>query len=460
MTVAVVGVALLATVLLLRQVLLNDLDERVDRSLTQEAEEFAEAARGTAIGDDETPSAYTLRLLETYLTTNVPDDDEVLIGAVEGRVFAQSRDAPADITGLVGMLSTVDEPERTTLSTAAGEVRVLTQPVVVEGRNVGALVIGAFLDEERSNVNRTIRNAALVAAAALLAATGLAWFVAGRVLRPIRLVADTAKDITEHDIGRRIPEQGSDEIASLIARFNEMLDRLQAGSETQRRFLDDAGHELRTPLTILRGHIELGAGDPERLAESTPTVLAELDRMGRIVDDLLTMARAEQGDFLRYGPIDLDDFVPGLLHLVQPLGDQRWQIEEVPVGVIRADRDRLTQAMLNLAVNAARHTPDGGAIAIGGRFDGERASFYVADTGEGIDPAEHERIFARFHRAATERSQGGSAGLGLSIVATIAEAHGGTASVDSRPGQGSTFTITIPAQAPAPEDDETAWPES
>lgn len=469
MTVAVVGLALLATVLLLRQVLLNDLDERVDRSLTQEAEEFAESIRTTEIGPDETPSAYTRRLLETYLITSVPSDDEVLIGAVDGRVFAQSRDALADITGLVGDLATVAEPERVTLSSDAGEVRVLAQPVVDDEQTVGALIVGAFLDGERGDVDRTIRNAAFVALAALLAAIALSWFVAGRVLRPIRLVADTARDITEHDITQRIPDQGSDEIASLIESFNEMLDRLQAGSDNQRRFLDDAGHELRTPLTILRGHIELAAGDPEGFVESTPTVLAELDRMGRIVDDLLTMARAEQGAFLHVAPIDLDEFVLGLLPLVQPLGNHRWQIDEVPFGVVHADRDRLTQAMLNLAVNAARHTPEDGTIELGGRFDGETASLFVADTGEGVDPGEHDRIFARFHRASTGRSKGGTAGLGLSIVATIAEAHGGSVSVDSSPGEGSTFTITIPAQATSDGDDqesaaedeeEMSWPAS
>ncbi len=460
MTVAVVGLALLATVLLLRQVLLNELDDRVEQSLTQEADEFAESVRSTEIDDDETTSAFTRRLLETYLLTNVPNDDEVLIGAVDGVVFAQSRDAPADITDLVGPLSTATEPVRTTLSSDAGDVRLLAQPVLDEGRNVGALIVGEFIDQDRAAVNRTIRNAAFVALAALLAAIALAWFVAGRVLRPIRLVADTAKDITEHDISRRIPEQGSDEIASLIESFNEMLDRLQAGSDTQRRFLDDAGHELRTPLTILRGHIELAAGNPADFADSTPVVLAELDRMGRIVDDLLTMARAEHGDFLRLAPIDLDEFVPGLLPLVQTLGDHRWQIDEVPVGIVHADRDRLTQAMLNLSVNAARHTPEHGTINLGARLHGDDVTFFVADTGEGIDPVEQERIFARFHRAATNRSRGGAAGLGLSIVATIADAHGGTASVDSSPGEGSTFAITIPTHAISTDDDEVSWPAS
>ena len=172
------------------------------------------------------------------------------------------------------------------------------------------------------------------------------------------------------------------------------------------------------------------------------------------------MARAEQGEFLHVAPLDLDEFVLGLLPLVQPLGDHRWQIDEIPIGIVHADHDRLTQAMLNLAVNAARHTPEGGTIELGGHFDGETASLFVADTGEGIDPVEQDRIFARFHRASSARSRGGVAGLGLSIVATIAEAHGGSVAVDSSPGEGSTFTITIPAQVAAADDDEGSWPAS
>jgi two-component system OmpR family sensor kinase len=217
---------------------------------------------------------------------------------------------------------------------------------------------------------------------------------------------------------------------------------LESAIGNQRRFLDDASHELRTPITIMRGHLELANDDPSQLLDSRDIVLAELDRMARIVDDLLVLARAEQIDFLRRQPIDTDAFLSSLLDRSRALSSHNWLLDELAVGVIDADADRLTQAMLNLAVNAARHTPIGGDIAIGGRFEGDDFALWVRDTGEGIDVTDHERIFQRFTRATADRS-GGSAGLGLAIVQAIAQAHGGRVEVDSVPGLGATFTITI-----------------
>ncbi|MFN3256182.1 MAG: sensor histidine kinase [Ilumatobacter sp.] len=454
LTTLVVAVALAVTVVLLRQVLLSELDERIDRDLAQEAQEFAEVSRLTERGPDQTAEEFARQLLENYMVTNVPADNEVLIAVQNRQPFLESADPPGNIRADVEFLFDVTDPTLGTIDSAAGPVRVLAQPLVDSGQQAGLLVVGFFLDVDRQRISDTIRDAAIVALAALAAAVALAWVVAGRVLRPVQVLADTARDITEHDLSRRIPIQGSDEFAAMVDSFNSMLDRLQRAVDTQRQFLNDAGHELRTPLTVIRGQLEVASltEDAERSDErtvrppdaTTPIVLREVDRMSRIVDDLLVLARSETVEFVRMAPFDADEFVTNTFELVQQLGDHDWSIDALPIGIVVGDSGRLTQAMLNLAANAARHTADGREISIGGQLDADEFRLWVADSGDGIEPEELQRVFQRFHRATTTRSSGGSAGLGLSIVDAIVRAHGGTVSVESEVGVGSTFTIRIP----------------
>ncbi|MCP5028542.1 MAG: HAMP domain-containing histidine kinase [Actinomycetia bacterium] len=291
---------------------------------------------------------------------------------------------------------------------------------------------------------RTVRNAAMVSIAALGVATALAWTIAGQVLRPIGLLALTARELTDSDLSRRLPVQGTDEIASLIGSFNSMVDRLESALAAQRTFLDDAGHELRTPLTIILGHLDVAPDDLAGMQRARRVLLGEAERMSRIVEDLLLLARAEQPNLLTYGPVDVDDWVVELLPLAEALGPQQWVIDSVPIGVVVADAHKLTQAVLNLAANAARHTPDAGSIHLGASLSDHWLRIWVRDTGEGIDRVDHQRIFERFRRGESQRAPGGSAGLGLSIVATIVNAHHGHVEVQSTPGEGATFTISIP----------------
>jgi two-component system, OmpR family, sensor kinase len=450
MSLAIVAVALLVTVALLRQVLLRQLDDRIDRSLVQEAEEITEFAASSTPAPNEDAAAFARRVLTEYLSTNVTSDAESLVAVQDGRAFLRSPGAPGDVSDQVGEFAGATEPRFADLDSEAGPVRVLAQPILDGERQVGLLAIASFTAAERDLVDRTIRDAVAVAAAAFVAAAALAWVVTGRIMRPVVLLAETARDITEHDLHRRIPVQGSEEIASLIVSFNTMLDRLEQVVQTQRRFLDDAGHELRTPITVIRGHLELAADDPARFSASRDVVISELDRMSRIVGDLLTLAKAEQVDFLAVRPVDADELVMDLLARMRHLGPHTMLVDDVAAGVVELDADRITQAVLNLAANAVRHTPADGTIAIGSRFTADAFELWVRDTGEGIDPADHEAVFERFRRSPGQRSPGGSAGLGLSIVRLVAEAHGGGVQLISSPGAGATFTISIPADPPTP----------
>jgi signal transduction histidine kinase len=282
----------------------------------------------------------------------------------------------------------------------------------------------------------------------LFIASALAWVVAGRILAPLRLLTETARSISETDLSRRIPVTGQDEIAELARTFNAMLDRLQGAFGTQRSFVSDASHELRTPITIVRGHLELLGDDPQERRETVALVTDELDRMSRFVDDLLLLAKAERDDFLRIEEVELGALTDELMDKATALGKRRWLLASRGEATMVADRQRLTQAVMGLAQNAVQHTKDGDAISIGSTVDGDEASLWVRDTGPGISRSDQERIFERFARTSASRRRSEGAGLGLSIVRAIAEAHGGRTEVDSRPGDGATFTIVVPLRGP------------
>jgi signal transduction histidine kinase len=244
-----------------------------------------------------------------------------------------------------------------------------------------------------------------------------------------------------------MPVRGRDELAELTATLNGMFERLERAFATQRRFIDDAGHELKTPITIVRGHLELLEEDPAERRQSMTLVMDELDRMGRMVDDLLLLARRQQPDFLDLEWVDVEVLTRALRAKASTLGPRDWSVGRTGRGVIAADRQRLTQAVIQLAHNAAAHTEDGDTITLGSAIQGGEARFSVSDPGSGIPAAERERIFDRFARGRNGR-RGGGAGLGLAIVKAIAEAHGGRVEVESRVGFGSTFTIVIPVERP------------
>ena len=224
-----------------------------------------------------------------------------------------------------------------------------------------------------------------------------------------------------------------------------MLDRLEGAFDTQQQFLDDAGHELRTPLTIVRGHLEvLDPDDAREVSATRALALDELDRMSRLVNDLIVLAQAGRPDFVRFEPVDLDHLLHEVLDKAVALADRHWVLESRLELVIWADAQRLTQAMLQLADNAVRHTGGGDLIALGGAHSAAGVSLWVRDTGRGVADEDAERIFERFGRSGTARGHDGS-GLGLSIVAGIAAAHGGRVKLGHpAAGPGAIFTLALP----------------
>jgi signal transduction histidine kinase len=441
-------------VLAQRAVLLARFDREVDAALEQERAEVERLASGVDPATGQPFAGDVAAIFTTFLQRNLPDDGEVFIAIVDGAPFL-STPAPVRLDedpALVADWGALTEGEWGTATTTAGPARYLAVPLRFEGQTRGTFVIANFVAEGRSEIDAIVRTEAVVTLVVVLVATAVAWWIAGRLLRPVRELTEAAEGITDADLGRRIQVEGDDEIARLGARFNDMLDRLESSFAVQRAFVDDAGHELRTPITVIKGHLAVMGDDPEDRERTMGIVRGELDRMARIVEDLLVLAKAEQPDFVRPEPTEVADFTTALMVKSQALGDRRWRLDACATGVVPADEQRLTQAVLNLVRNAVEHTTDGAEIGLGSRWTTEGLHLWVRDTGPGIPPEEQQRIFERFARGPLDARRGDGAGLGLSIVRSVVEAHGGRVELESRPGDGARFTLVLPGLPPPPDD--------
>ena len=454
--VSFVGILVLATlssVLVTRAVLLVRLDQRVDSELAQEAAELRQLAEEGS--DPETGRPFrgdVERIFEIFLGRNIPAPYEAIVTFVDGEPYLRSRpvtdyrlDTQPEIAGRWARLR---EPERDALETPEGRVEYLAVPLVFGGEPRGVFVSAIFRDRAKAEVDEATRATAAVGLAVLLLGSLLAWRLADRIVGPVGELTRTSRAITETDFGRRIPVVGQDEVAQLATTYNEMLDRLEHAFSSQRAFLDDVGHELKTPLTVVRGHLELLDDDPAERRETLALVLDELDRMARIVEDLLILAKHEQPGFLALETLDVGELTDAIRAKAAGLGEHGWTVESRGRGVIVADRQRLTQALLQLAQNAVRHA--GGPIALGSQVTDGEARFWVRDRGPGIPAEEQETIFTRFRQGEHERGREGT-GLGLAIVRAIAEAHHGRVEVASLAGIGSTFAIVVPVDQPHEE---------
>ncbi|WP_309134741.1 HAMP domain-containing sensor histidine kinase [Cellulomonas sp.] len=439
-------------------------DTRIDDDLRRGAEQVRLLAADGVDPQTGGPFASAHELVLTAMSRTVPARTEGMLALEDGAVTVVAADSvvlrPEEDRELVARLA--DPALRTgarlvSVRTAVTDWRAAVIPVrtadVPDAAGDGTTVLVLAYDRtaERDAFVGIFRTYAAVAtvAAALVAVVG--WVVAGRLLRPVRLLGRTARSITDTDLSARLPVRGNDDVAELTRAFNAMLDRIQTAVGAQRALLDDVGHELRTPLTVVRGHVELmDTADPADAAETRELVLDELDRMGRLMDDLLTLATVGSPDFVRFAPHDVGALTDTVTGNVRPLGPRRWGVEARAEGTALVDAQRLTQAWLQLAANAVKFSDEGSTVLLGSRVVGDRLELWVTDEGVGIAPEDLDRVFERFARADEDDERPG-AGLGLAIVAAIAHAHGGDVDVVSAPGRGSTFTVRVPLAGPPPE---------
>lgn len=471
---ATTAAALLISGLVAAVILREQVRTATQQDLTADVNEFERLVKEGIDPDTGMPFQSPEAAVRTAMERLVPNPGEGALGYVDGTLRLTTREAELDLTADTGL------DEAVTPATVAAGITYMTVQTEVSTYRLAVVPVweaaGGFqvagakptdasvepvasmvLVHDEAAAFARFRDAFVVyvwVAAAALIGTGLvALLVAGRLLRPVRVLALAARQIGRDDLSERIPVRGRDDLADMTVAVNQMLDRLEAAVRSQAHLLNDVSHELRTPITIIRGHLELmDPNDPADAREVRALGLDELDRMSRIVEDLMTLAKADRPDFVRNAALDIEDLTTTVAGKASALGERQWSVEAFARESAQGDPQRLTQAWLQLAANAVAFSPDHSPIAIGSSVAGDELRLWVTDHGRGIAPDQSELIFERFAQAG---SASDGAGLGLPIVAAIALAHGGRVEFTSALGLGSTFTIVLP-RGPAPAEVRTA----
>ncbi|NMO92755.1 cell wall metabolism sensor histidine kinase WalK [Actinomycetospora sp. TBRC 11914] len=410
-------------------------------------------------------------LAEQYTAGGLPalqtnrDEEPMQVLTADGRVVASSPDLAGTSVLRARELSAVlarrvDGAGPLGFTAGDEDQRTRYLATVLSDRDGLVLVVGTGT-EIADTADEHVDTGLLVLGPVAVVAAGLgAWWLSGAALRPVERMRRQSADLAHHDDGTHLAvPRTRDEIASLAATLNELLDRQRQALaqerqalERERGFVADAGHELRTPLATLRAELEL-AGRPgrdrEELADAVASAAGETDRVIRLADDLLTLARADGTEgFLRRRPTDLSAVAAAAARAASAVGDVRdvdVVVESPPHLEAEVDPDRLRQALDNLLANALRHSPEHGVVTLTLTRTGGRAVFTVADDGPGFPEDFLPHAFERFRRADTARARAdGGSGLGLSIVETITHAHRGRVRAANRPEGGAVVEIDLP----------------
>jgi two-component system, OmpR family, sensor kinase len=435
----------------------QQLENQVEQELVQELDEVIRLLEDGRDPDTGLPFQTVERAFDLYLARNVPSSQEAFAAFVDGRLHAADLDHypgtafPEEMLGTWAAFSSqpVANGEQVAGTFDQDGTGAHYRAVRVSvGEQSGAFVVAISPQAQLEQLRDLQRNLRLIAVVVVALATLSGWLLAGKVLKPVRELTETASNISTLRPTERLTPAGSPEAVQMVRTFNAMLDRIQASADSQLEFLRAAGHELRTPLTVVTGHLEV-LGDEEDRRRTLPVVLEELHRMGRIIQEIESLAASVHPEYLTYRPVDLAELTERLLFKCVALGPRRWELDEVADATVDADPYRLTEAVLNLAENAVAHTEEGDAIAVGSRLDGPWFLLWIRDEGIGVAAEEQARIFDRFVRGASSSGRYRGAGLGLAVVRAIARAHDGDVEVDSRPGHGARFTLLVPRKPPS-----------
>ncbi len=376
-------------------------------------------------------------------------------GAVTFDGVAGAGDVPVDTSAVERALT--GEPSTRGVDIGGEPMRVRTLPIERNGEIAGVLEVGMSEDDVSDTLQTLLVILAFVYPVTLAVASLGGAFLAGRALSPIDRLTRLARRISAEDLGQRLDLRlPDDEVGRLARTFDEMIARLDDAFRRQRQFTADASHELRTPLTAIKGQVEVALRRPREAAayrEVLQAVNDEVDRLIRLVGSLLTLAKADAGQIpIASEAVRLGELMAAAVEQIRSVAQQQElevAVQPGPDVTLQADEDLLLQLLLNLLDNAVKYTPAGGQVAAGWNLDGQHIEMWVRDTGIGIASEHLPHIFDRFYRVDQARSRAeGGAGLGLSISLWIAETHGGSISVRSTPGHGSTFTVILPTGRP------------
>jgi len=414
---------------------------QIDETLVQTFTEIREKTKVEAIGNLNVITLPSPDLQSDVFTQAWSRDGVLQASNIE------MLDSPLDPAGLNSPVPVFHE-----VNVDNVHLRVLTVPLQIGERPIGTIQLGTNLAVVDAT-QHTLISVLLVGSIVCLGVAAVAgWLSTGQALAPLERVTDTALQITRaDDLSRRIPYHGSadDEVGQLIRAFNQTLSRLENLFNTQRRFIADVGHELRTPLTVIKGNVDLmrriGCSDDESLGG----IESEVDRLTRLVGDLLLLAQAESGKMpLDKRIVELDTLLLEALHQMQVLARDRLNLRlgEIDQVLVCGDQDRLKQVIVNLVGNAIQYTPEGGEVVVGLSKSSEQAKLTVSDTGPGIPAEDLPHVFERFYRGEKSRTRsrdGKGFGLGLSIAYWIVRNHEGRIEVNSKEGQGTTFCVWL-----------------
>ncbi|NET32127.1 MAG: HAMP domain-containing histidine kinase [Cyanothece sp. SIO1E1] len=441
-----------------RVLLLNSIEKRVRNDLREEQEEFLNRYEDWQAKPDASIESFKA-FADQWLGEIQPEDDNFHIFLIEGELYRSnpiwlppSLRFDSELSRRWQNLTDSIKGDYNTTDPEMGIIFYKAHPLEINGEFRGAFVIA------HANAGELRESLAIVylfvkfAAGVLVVSLILGWFATGQVLKPVKALAFTARSISESAqesaFTKRIPIRGTGELVELSQTFNTMMEHIQRVFEKQRNFMNDAGHELRTPITIIQGHLELMGDNPQDRQETLEIVQDELERMGRMVNEMIQLAKSERSDFLQLETIDLAALTKELYVKAQAIADRNWQLHSICRGQIVGDRQKLTAAMLNLIRNAAQNTQTNAEIEIGSSCKLQQACLWVRDMGRGISLADQTRIFERFARVSDHHRVSDGSGLGLSIVKAITEAHGGYVELQSQLGSGSAFTLVLPIDPP------------
>ena len=348
------------------------------------------------------------------------------------------------------------KPWHGTITNANGQqIRLYSTMLVSDKTIFGVVQVGQPLVSVNERMQDIIFLLLLCTPLALLFSAYGSYWLAGHAFRPIHRLTDIAHEIGAKDLHQRVPiPHANDEVRELALIFNQMIGRLEQAFNQQRRFVADASHELRTPVSVIRSITDVALAQPSAPEEYVlvlKEINAESERLGKLINDLLALARADEGLVqFDHDTVQLDLLTSDVVDSMEALAAERkiiLTVGELHTATILGDAARLIQVIMSLVDNALTYTNAGGSVTLSVKTTKTHALLIVRDTGIGIAPKDQPHIFERFYRADPARSRAaGGSGLGLSIVDWVVRAHDGTVSVESRPGQGSTFTVVLPLQ--------------
>lgn len=401
------------------------------------------------------------RLRETIERRFAPESQDRFIRIHVGSTVLYQSGSPASgefSSDHVPMLAPVEEG-RVTAAGTLGNLLILSRSFRDPDGKLVTVDAGQSVQFART-LQQRLATSLFVGLPLLLILAALAGvFLMRRALTPVEVMINAAETYTFNDPHKRLPTLHTEpRIEALGLALNRMLDRLDNAYSHASRFSADAAHELRTPLTIIRGELELVASGeklPADVDNAISNALEEMTRLSSIVDSLITLSRMESlwGKQV-HGPVDLKALAEETIEQMGLLAEEKHITLKRPAGVaavVAGDRDRLKQVLVNLIDNAIKYTPDGGRVAVETGVNGDMGFVTVEDSGVGIDPSHHERVFDRFYRVTPDRGDVG-AGLGLAIVRSICHAHGGSVTLRSAPEIGSCFKVEIPLLSAAAEN--------